>query len=113
MMMKTPPSAEQAKDIDFLLTAGEMFTLVVYGQLVLENAKIYNVETEVIDQIFDFMVRDFSKFALQLYSKPSSTPGQMEQCLKMLKKPVVDATRYNTVWESHVLKMKDQYSMPK
>jgi acyl-CoA dehydrogenase len=41
MMMKTPPSAEQAKDIDFLLTAGEMFTLVVYGQLMLENAKIY------------------------------------------------------------------------
>jgi hypothetical protein len=33
--------------------------------------------------------------------------------MKMLKKPVVDATRYNTVWESHVLKMKDQYSMPK
>ncbi len=38
---------------------------------------------------------------------------QMEQCLKLLKKPVVDYTRYNTVWESHVLAMKDQYSMPK
>ncbi len=59
------------------------------------------------------MVRDFSKFALQLHSKPSSTPAQMEQCLKLLKKPVVDYTRYNTVWESHVLAMKDQYSMPR
>lgn len=113
LMMKTPPTAEQQSDIDFLLTAGEMFTLVVYGQLVLENAKIYGLETEVIDQIFDFMVRDFSKFALQMYSKPSSTPGQMAQCLKMLKKPVVDSARYNTVWETHVLAMKDQYSMPK
>ncbi len=113
LMMKTPPSAEQQTDIDFLLTAGEMFTLVVYGQLVLENAKIYGLETEVIDQIFDFMVRDFSKFALQMYSKPSSSAAQMEQCLKMIKKPVVDATRYNTVWETHVLSMKDQYSMPK
>jgi acyl-CoA dehydrogenase len=113
MMMKAPPSAEQAKDIDFLLTAGEMFTLVVYGQLILENAKIYDVETEVIDQIFDVMVRDFSKFALQLYAKPSSNPAQMEHCMKMIKKSVVDDARYTSVWESHVLKMKDQYSMPK
>jgi acyl-CoA dehydrogenase len=90
-----------------------MFTLVVYGQLVLENAKIYDVETEVIDQIFDVMVRDFSKFALQLYAKPSSNPAQMEQCMKMIKKSVVDDARYTKVWESHVLKMKDQYSMPK
>ena len=113
MMMKAPPSAEQAKDIDFLLTAGEMFTLVVYGQLILENAKIYDVEAEVIDQIFDVMVRDFSKFALQLYAKPSSNAAQMEQCMKMIKKSVVDDARYTSVWESHVLKMKDQYSMPK
>jgi acyl-CoA dehydrogenase len=90
-----------------------MFTLVVYGQLILENARIYGLEGAVIDQIFDVLVRDFSKFALQLYSKPSSTPLQMEQCLKMLKKPVVDAARYPGVWESHVLKMKDQYSMPR
>jgi len=113
MMMKTPPSAAQSTDIDFLLTAGEMFTLVVYGQLILENARIYALETELIDQIFDFMVRDFSKFALQLYSKPSSSAGQMEQCMKMIKKPVVDDLRYALVWEAHVLKMKDQYSMPK
>ena len=113
MMMKAPPSAEQAKDIDFLLTAGEMFTLVVYGQLILENAKIYEVDTQVLDQIFDVMVRDFSKFALQLYAKPSSNSAQMEQCMKMIKKSVVDDARYTSVWESHVLKMKDQYSMPR
>ena len=73
--MMAPPTKAQAKDIDFLLTVGEMFTLVVYGQLMLENAKIYDVDDELVDQIFDFMVRDFSKFALQLYSKPSSTDG--------------------------------------
>ena len=26
-------------------------------------------------EYFDFMVHDFAKYALQLYSKPSSTPG--------------------------------------
>ena len=90
-----------------------MFTLVVYGQLILENAKIYKVETEVLDQIFDFMVRDFSRFALQMYSKPSSSEGQMAQCLRMIRKPVVDDPRYGKVWSAHVLKMKDQYRMPK
>ena len=31
-----------------------------------------NVDNDLLDQIFDFMVRDFSKFALQLYSKPAA-----------------------------------------
>ena len=113
MAVLAPPTKAQATDIDFLLTAGEMFTLVVYGQLILENAGIYKVETEVLDQIFDFMVRDFSKFALQMYAKPSSSEGQMAQCLKMIRKPVVDDPRYGKVWSDHVLKMKDQYRMPK
>ena len=113
MAVVAPPTKAQATDIDFLLTTGEMFTLVVYGQLILENAKIYKVETEVLDQIFDFMVRDFSKFALQMYSKPSSSEGQMAQCLKMIRKPVVDDQRYGRVWSKHVLKMKDQYRMSK
>ncbi len=111
MAMKAPPTKAQAQDIDFLLTAGEMFTLVVYGQLILENARIYAMDYALIDQIFDFMVRDFSKFALQLYSKPSSTEAQMAQCLKMINKPVVDEARYNTVWQQHVQAMKGQYTM--
>lgn len=113
MAVLAPPTRAQARDIDFLLTAGEMFTLVVHGQLILENAGIYQVESEVLDQIFDFMVRDFSRFALQMYSKPSSSEGQMAQCLTMIRKPVVDDLRYGKVWSEHVLKMKDQYRMPK
>jgi acyl-CoA dehydrogenase len=112
MAVLAPPTKAQASDIDFLLTAGEMFTLVVYGQLILENARIYQVESEVLDQIFDFMVRDFSKFALQMYSKPSSSEGQMAQCLKMIRKPVVDELRYGKVWSDHVMTMKDRYRMP-
>ncbi len=111
MAMSAPPSAEQSKDIDYLLTAGEMFTLVVYGQLILENARIYSIKAELVDQIFDFLVRDFSKFALQLYSKPSSTPEQMQQCQNMIKKPVTDVVRGQAVWNDHVLAMRGQYKM--
>ncbi len=75
-LMKATPTADQAKDLDFLLTLGELFTLVPYGHLILENKEIYKIEDDVIDQIFDVMVRDFSKYALELYLKRSSTDGR-------------------------------------
>ena len=105
------PDKEQSRDIDFLMCLGEIFTLVVYGQLILENAKIYKVEDDLVDQIFDFMVRDFTKFAMQLYSKSSSTPKQMDYCLKMIRKPLVDNVRYQRVWENHVYTLKGVYEM--
>ena len=110
-LLKASTSAEQARDIDFLLTLGELFTLVVYGQLILENARIYDVPVDVLDQIFDFMVRDFSKYALELHNKPSSTEAQMEYARKMIKKPAVDDVRYQKVWKEHVYTMKGQYEM--
>ena len=38
LVSTSAPDAEQVKDLDLLLTLGELFTLVVYGQLVLEQA---------------------------------------------------------------------------
>lgn len=105
------PTEAQRKDVDFLLALGELFALVVYAQLILENAQIYTIDMALLDQIFDFMVRDFSKFALQLYSKPSSTPRQMRFCQRMIHKAAVDETRYQRVWDQHVYALKDLYTM--
>ncbi len=113
LLIKASPTEEQSKDIDFLLIGGELFTLVVYGQLIIENASIYNIEDELLDQIFDFMIRDFSKFALQLYSKPTATDKQMELCLKMINKPVKDDNRFEKVLEAYVYSLKDVYEMTK
>ncbi|MEW5870579.1 MAG: acyl-CoA dehydrogenase [Chloroflexota bacterium] len=104
------PDETQQKDVDFLLALGELFALVVYGQLILENASIYSLDPHLVDQIFDFMVRDFSKFALQLYSKPSSTASQMAFCLRMIRKANTDAQRFQHVWES-VLEQKGAYEL--
>jgi acyl-CoA dehydrogenase len=111
LLMTAPPEKDQQRDIDFLLILGELFTLVAYGQLIIENAKIYKVEDEFIDQIFDFMVRDFSRFALQLYSKTSSTDAQMEICLKIIKKPVRDAERFDRIWSKYVEPLNNAYEM--
>jgi acyl-CoA dehydrogenase len=111
LLMTATPDQDQVKDIDFLLNLGELFTLVAYGQLLIEKAKIDAVDDDLMDQIFDFMVRDFSKFALQLYSKASSTPAQMDICMKIIKKPVVNPERFNRIWEKHVLSLKETYTM--
>jgi acyl-CoA dehydrogenase len=111
-MLKTaPPNKDQQGDIDFLLILGELFTLVAYGQLIIENAKFYDVEDELLDQIFDFMIRDFSKFALQLYTKTSSTDTQMDICMQMIKKPVRDAARFIQVWQTYVQPLNNAYAM--
>ena len=110
-LLTATPSKEQGKDIDFLLNLGELFTLVAYGQLLIEKAKIEVVKDDIMDQIFDFMVRDFSKFALQLYSKTGSTEQQMKLCLKMIKKPVKDLERFNRVWEKHIAVLDGAYQM--
>jgi acyl-CoA dehydrogenase len=111
LLMTAPPDKDQQGDIDFLLILGELFTLVAYGQLIIENAKIYQVEDAFVDQIFDFMISDFSRFALQLYSKPSSTDAQMAVCLKMIKKPVKNPERFNRIWEDYVEPLNNAYAM--
>ena len=110
LLFSAKPSKEQAKDFDFLLILGELFTLVVYGQLILENAKLQAVDGHVIDQIFDTMVRDFSKFALQLYCKPSATRLQRLLAKQMIRRPVVDDARREQVWQ-RVLAMDGAYTM--
>lgn len=103
----------QARDIDFLLTVGELFTLVAYGQLIIEyrNLNPNDISDDLLEQIFDFMVRDFSKFALQLYSKPNSTEKQMEISLKMIMKPAPNPERFSAVWNDHVFALKGAYTM--
>ena len=110
-LMTAAPDKEQIKDIDFLLNLGELFTLVVYGQLIIEKCRMEQVKEDLLDQIFDFMIRDFSKFALQIYAKPGSTEKQMALCMKMIKKPAANGERFQNIWENHVYCLKDSYEM--
>ncbi|MDA3904748.1 MAG: acyl-CoA dehydrogenase [Bacteroidales bacterium] len=110
-LMRAPATEEQKKNVDVMLTIGEMFTLVPYAQLILENAKIMKIDEVLIDQIFDFIVRDFSNYALELYNRPSSTEKQMEYCIRMIQKPAVDAARNKTIWKDYVYSNVDAYEM--
>jgi acyl-CoA dehydrogenase len=93
-----PPSEEQQRELGFLLTLGELFTLVVYGQLILEQAALTGLDTDTVDAIFDVLVRDFSAYAVTLHGHPSSTEAQQAWALGHVRKPVVDTDRFLRVW---------------
>ena len=111
LLASDPPGPDQMRDVAFLLAGGEIFALVVYAQLILENAPLYKIDDDLLDQIFDFMVRDLSKFALQLYSQPSSTEKQMACCQRMIRKAVHDPARYERVWKKQVAPLSGAYEM--
>ncbi|BBY63459.1 acyl-CoA dehydrogenase family protein [Mycolicibacterium helvum] len=99
LLSTAAPDAEQQRDLDFMLVVGHLFTLVVYGQLILEQAELRGVDSDVIDQIFDIAVRDFSGYAVALHGKASSTPAQQEWALAAVRKPATDTDRFDRVWQ--------------
>jgi acyl-CoA dehydrogenase len=99
LLSTAPPSEDQIRDLDFMLTLGELFTLVVYGQLILEQAALDELPGDVLDQIFDVLVRDYSAYAVALHGRASSTDDQQAWALANVRKPVVDADRFGEVWD--------------
>ncbi len=99
LLSTAPPSEGQIRDLDFMLTLGELFTLVVYGQLILEQAALDDLAGDVLDQIFDVLVRDFSAYAVALHGRASSTDDQQAWALANVRKPAVDEDRFASVWE--------------
>ena len=99
LLVTAAPDAEQQKDLDFLLNVGHLFSLIVYGQLILEQAALTGVDDDVVDQIFDFQIRDFSAYAVALHGKSSSTQAQQDWAIGAVRKPVADEARAGRVWE--------------
>ncbi|MFO7600489.1 MAG: acyl-CoA dehydrogenase family protein [Candidatus Desulfacyla sp.] len=112
LLEKAGPDKQQDMDPSFSLPLGEMFSIVVYGQLILEQAKLENVEPDIINQIFDFMVRDFAGFALQIYGNHNTRDEQRPFCKEiMLTKAVLDHAQYQRVWETYVIALDGEYAM--
>lgn len=99
LLATAAPDDSQRADLNFLLTVGHLFELVVYGQLILEQAGRIGADRDVVDQIFDVQIRDFSRYAVELHGKPSSTAAQQEWALSAIRGPVADAARFDRVWQ--------------
>ena len=108
MLMTSPPTSEQAEDLDLLMTLGQLFTQVVYAQLVAEAAglalsddpqgvrpgsvsDLSDLTEAHLDRIFAVFVQDVSEFAVALHGQPSASPGQQAGALALIARPVLPA----------------------
>jgi len=111
MLLIARPNREQAEDFDFLLNLGELFSLAAYGQLILEYSQTRNdLDGVLLEQIFDVLVRDFSKFALQLSLKTRTSKLQVVYLRRMIKRPTFNAQNYDEMF-NRVIALRDAYEM--
>lgn len=91
------PTPEQQADVDFLFSVGELFTLLPYAQLILEQAALGDTDPDVIDQLFEVLVTDFSGHATKLHCKATATAAQKARALDLIRQPVADTGRFDRV----------------
>ncbi len=105
LVTQAPPSAQQQKDLDFLQVLGQLFTQVVYAQLICENAglaldgepRVSSVSdlsdlTEAhIDRMFAVFVQDVAEQAVALHGQASASQDQRALALGLVKAPAIDA----------------------
>jgi acyl-CoA dehydrogenase len=94
-----PPDDAQQQDFDLMLGIGELFTLVVYGQLICEQAAIIGLDEEALEGIFDVLVRDFSGLVVSLHAKTGSNDAQQTWSVSQIRKPAADDARFERTWQ--------------
>jgi acyl-CoA dehydrogenase len=111
MLARATPDATQQKDIDFAFGVGQLFAVVPYAQLILEEALLSGLDEALIDGIFAVLVRDFNSYAVELGDKPATTDEQARFATRMIRRPAFDPARYDQVWKEHVLPINGAYQM--
>jgi acyl-CoA dehydrogenase len=108
MLSTAGPSKEQTEDLDFLLIIGQLFTQVVYAQLVAEAAglglsgdpegtrpgsvsDLSDLTEAHVDRMFAVFVQDVSEYAVALHGQASTTEAQQKAALGLIRRPVIDA----------------------
>lgn len=109
LLIKAAPTKNQMQNVDFMLANGELFTLIAYAQLILENTQYYEISDNLLNQIFAFLVRDFSESALSMILNHDITGEQETIYHSMINKCDTDANGFDEVWIKEVSPLKSAY----
>jgi acyl-CoA dehydrogenase len=104
LVLNAPPTAEQQKDLDFLQVLGQLFTQVVYAQLIMENtalaldgeprpgsvSDLSDLTEAHLDRICAVFIQDMAEQAVALHGQPSATEHQRQLVMKIVQHPVID-----------------------
>lgn len=111
LIVKAAPDEKQSKNIDYMLNLGEIFTMIVYGQLVMEGAKHNDVDDIIIDQIFSYFVKDISGYALIQINGQENSVEQEDYLRKIMKKPAMNKEQEDKIWQEYVQVLDGKYVM--
>jgi acyl-CoA dehydrogenase len=113
LLQEAPLTPEQiSRDLDFQQSLSQLFTLIPYAQLILEQAQLDEIAEDIVDLVFETLVRDFSSTAIELHGKDSSTDAQQAWAVANIRKPVINVERGDRVY-SEVRALADTYVMPR
>ena len=106
LVLTAPPTEAQQKDLDYLQILGQLFSQIVYSQLILESAALALDDGETrpgsvsdlsdlteahLDRIFAVFVQDMADQAVALHGQASATDAQSTAALTIVRKPRIDA----------------------
>jgi acyl-CoA dehydrogenase len=111
LLLTAGPDEAQVRDIDYMLSMGELFTLIVYGHLALEKALMEGTDPDLLNQVFDVFVRDFSAYATGLHGKPGNTGAQRALVRELILAPEANPGQFEKIWMEHVFSLNGQYEM--
>ncbi len=112
MLSQGAPDQKLLKNMDYMLSIGEIFTSIVYAQLVLEGSKLHNIHEDLVNQIFSCFVKDVCGFALaQLNSQNNSEVQENYLKALALTKPVIDKEADFKFWKEFVEVLDGAYIM--
>lgn len=103
LLAEGAPDESLLKNMDHMLNYGEIFTMIVYAQLVLEGAKLNDIDERLVDQIFAVFVKDVDKFALTQANNHVNTEIQNKHLRNIaLMGPKVDPDADFAFWKEFV-----------
>ncbi len=112
LLAEDPPPEHLLKNMDYMLNYGEIFTMIVYAQLVLESAKLNDVADGLLDQIFALFIKDTGKYALAQLNTQNNSEVQARWLQAIaLTAPVVDKEKDDLFWKEYVASQDGAYVM--
>jgi acyl-CoA dehydrogenase len=107
LMATAAPRGEQAKDLDFLLNIGQIFTQIVYAQLVAEAAALAidgaaggtragttaacaGLDESHVERMFGVFVQDLGEYAVAVHGQASATKEQQAGAMALIRRASVD-----------------------
>jgi len=125
LVLTAPPTEAQQKDLDYLQILGQLFTQIVYAQLILESAALAIDDGQTrpgsvsdlsdlteahLDRIFAVFVQDMADQAVALHGQASATDAQSTAALTIVRKPRIAAEAEQS-FVSEVLSYSGAYEM--